>query len=178
MLHAIPPPNPGYYDRAYHRGWEPYFALLYDKQDTNSLRGPYNNCNDFLSALQAVMRKAADEGVRLHTEDYLAYCLPEMFTRGTTPTFTHWYTAPRNVFATRVHDGADDFIITLIDWAHAGWLPEWFEWVMIGNRMPDDVTAEGNWKWLSGLEREHNPQYVAEAELFRTYAQKFYEMSF
>lgn len=175
LLHAIPPPSPAYYGRVYHQGWEPYFPLLYDFATLDRLRGPYNSYNDFLSAIQAYTQKAADRG-KDYEKDYLARRLPDMFTsaRGATSTFTHWDIAPRNVIATRVHgtDGADDFVITLVDWAHAGWLPEWFEWAMILRRMPGDDPAGG--KWLLGLEKALNPQYVAEAELFRTYAQTFY----
>ncbi|KAJ9637171.1 hypothetical protein H2201_001570 [Coniosporium apollinis] len=106
MLRAIPPPSLGYYGRVHHQGWEPYFPLLYDSEATNSLRGPCNSYNDFLSAFQAIVtRKAADQGEGpVYTDDYLARRLPDMFIR----------------------DGADDFVITLIDWAHADWLPEWF----------------------------------------------------
>jgi len=131
LLRSIP--SEGYYGCVHRQGWIPYYSFLRKMQPGPA--GPYDTYEEFVAALMSSARLTT--AMMTQFEDFWpeqSDALSRMESglracNGRRPVFTHMDPSVHNTVIRQIvkPGGEEDWEVTLIDWAEAGWLPAWMQ---------------------------------------------------
>ena len=127
-LRAVP--SPGSYECIGQRpfcGW----VFAYPESEGPALCGPFVTAEELNNGIALLMDRLVNKTYSL----WLRQCITDAF-RGHRPVFTHGNLRPTNLIVNQVgerEDGHRLFKLTVINWTHAGWFPDYWDfcWVSL-----------------------------------------------
>lgn len=142
LQHIRSMPSEGYYGRVHRQGWRSRIGLL--RIDGRKLRGPYDNYDDFVSAMYATAELHA---ARLQVQSEWSPALESTLSifkstlaacTGRQPTLTHLDPGLYNIIVRKVQGtekSTKEWEAILIDWAEFGWYPAWMQSVAFNGQI-------------------------------------------
>lgn len=141
LIRAIP--SPGYYGHVYNQGWRPTHRTI--TSNCSTLCRPYDTYDAFAQAaynaaeLSAAKRYISPDLYEDQVSDLIAFKSVLNCCAGRDPRFTHLDIQMRNMIATPIggssEGDAQDWEVTMIDWADAGWFPAWAQAVLLRGKL-------------------------------------------
>jgi hypothetical protein len=142
LLRTIPAPD--YYGHVHKQGWRPALILL-ARSTSTAMCGPYETYDAFAQAAYNAAELSAVISFNLPDLDVTQVQALSAFKAtlascaGRAPRFTHLDLQLRNMIATPIggssEEDAQEWQVTLIDWADAGWYPAFMQAVVLRERL-------------------------------------------